>query len=70
MIFNKSKIEYVIFDVDGALYHKQREYPSKQGTVEEAHEFFRYITYIKAVGGRFPTEETFQEISAEFRFLC
>lgn len=38
-------ITHVIFDVDGTIYEKSREYLPGHGSIEDAHEFFRYRTY-------------------------
>lgn len=40
---------HVVFDVDGTLYDKRREYLPGRGSIEGAHEFFRYATFSAAL---------------------
>ncbi|MEA3430024.1 MAG: HAD family hydrolase [Nanoarchaeota archaeon] len=39
---------HLIFDVDGTLYNKSRDYKGN-GTILDSHEFMRYATYVAAL---------------------
>ena len=44
-MFEASRIEHVIFDVDGTLYDKSIEYKPGRGSIQTAHDFFRFLAW-------------------------
>ena len=50
------KIEHIIFDADGTLYRKDVEYNPKTGSIQTAHDFFRYIAHQMLKEGIAPRE--------------
>ncbi|MBU4502439.1 MAG: HAD family hydrolase [Nanoarchaeota archaeon] len=64
----KDGITHIIFDVDGTLYDKKREYVPGKGSIEDAHEFFRYNTFSKASEDRiFNQKELINKIIEEYQ---
>ncbi|MBU0665757.1 MAG: HAD family hydrolase [Nanoarchaeota archaeon] len=43
--FDVGSIEVVVFDVDGTLYRKDIEYTPGHGSVQTAHDFFRFLAF-------------------------
>ncbi len=65
---NWKNIKYVIFDVDGTLYGKKREYIPGRGTVQNSHEFFRYSAFSKAREEGIPDPEALaNEVIQEYK---
>lgn len=49
-------IKHIIFDVDGTLYRKDIEYNPKLGSIQTAHDFFRYVAHQMLKRGTAPEE--------------
>ncbi|MFH1064318.1 MAG: HAD family hydrolase [Candidatus Woesearchaeota archaeon] len=66
---NTNDISHLIFDVDGTLYDKQREYIVGHGSIEDSHEFFRYATYsrARAQGNILDEAALIEEVGHEYR---
>ncbi|MBL7051177.1 HAD family hydrolase [Candidatus Woesearchaeota archaeon] len=43
--FNKDIVKHVIFDIDGTLYEKNKEYKQGKGSVQTAHDFFIFSAW-------------------------
>ncbi len=54
--FDKDTIDTVVFDVDGTLYDKNIEYNYGHGSIQTAHDFFRFFAWMKINGGEKPRE--------------
>ncbi|MFP4424050.1 MAG: HAD family hydrolase [Candidatus Woesearchaeota archaeon] len=52
----------LIFDVDGTLYDKHREYRTGKGSVNDAHNFFRQEAYKRALVGITDEQKTIDEV--------
>lgn len=50
------RVKHVIFDVDGTLYRKGVEYNQNTGSIQTAHDFFRYMAHQMLKGGTEPGE--------------
>lgn len=55
-MLEKDAISHVIFDVDGTMYRKNIEYNPQTGTIQTAHDFFRYLLHIMLKQGVDPEE--------------
>lgn len=69
MTFKKSELTHIIFDIDGTLYNKKREYKPGKGSIEDAHEFFRYSTFSKALEskGMFDHDDLTNRVVEEYK---
>lgn len=69
MAFKKSEITHIIFDVDGTLYNKKREYKLGKGSIEDAHEFFRYTAFSQALNskGVFNQDDLTNKVVEEYK---
>lgn len=69
MILKKSELTHIIFDIDGTLYNKKREYKPGKGSIEDAHEFFRYATFSQAVNskGVFNQNDLINKVVEEYK---
>lgn len=69
MAFEKSELTHVIFDVDGTLYDKKREYKLGKGSIEDAHEFFRYNTFSQALESKrkFNQDDLINRVVEEYK---
>jgi FMN phosphatase YigB (HAD superfamily) len=45
IIFEPSRIEVIIFDMDGTLYQKGIEHIAGSGQIKTIHDFFRYLAF-------------------------
>ena len=50
------EIKHIIFDVDGTLYRKDVEYNPMAGSIQTAHDFFRYMAHQMLKRGIAPDE--------------
>lgn len=65
--FQATDIKTVIFDVDGTLYRKEEEYVEGRGSIQTAHDFFRYSAF-----QRLPNEDPLklaEELDQEYQRL-
>ncbi|MFO7710606.1 MAG: HAD family hydrolase [Candidatus Woesearchaeota archaeon] len=57
----------LIFDVDGTLYDKHREYRPGKGSINDAHNFFRQEAYKRALEGISDENRTIDEIVSSYK---
>ncbi|MFH1916236.1 MAG: HAD family hydrolase [Nanoarchaeota archaeon] len=65
----RSQITHILFDVDGTLYDKNKEYVSGNGTIMDSHEFFRYGAFMWRLSG-LKLEDASGMIVAEYQGLA
>ncbi|MGM5488875.1 MAG: HAD family hydrolase [Nanobdellota archaeon] len=60
-------MEAIIFDVDGTLYDKFRQYRPDRRTIDDAHNFFRQEAYKRALDGIADEQATIDELITSYR---
>ena len=63
---NRGEVKYVFWDVDGTMYRKGVEYREGVGSIQTAHDFFRYLTHIMLKQGCQPAE-VYSTLTSEYR---
>lgn len=66
-IFNADIIEKVVFDVDGTFYIKNKEYTSGRGSIQTAHDFFRFLAFQELTKNPKMEREIFEELVSEYQ---
>lgn len=64
--FDPSKIEIVVFDVDGTFYNKEQEYISGVGSIQTAHDFFRYLAFQRLCKGTDSPQKIAEDLVSEY----
>ena len=64
--FDPKIIEHVIFDVDGTMYRKDLEYRPGKGSIQTAHDFFKYKAHEMLARGKNPLEIK-KELAEEYQ---
>ncbi len=65
-VIDKSSIEKVVFDMDGTLYRKDIEYSHGAGTIQTAHDFFRFLAYDRMTKNKDLPEKILDELVQEY----
>ncbi|MBT3814490.1 HAD hydrolase-like protein [Candidatus Woesearchaeota archaeon] len=68
MRFEEIDITHLFLDVDGTLFNKKKEYILGSGSIEDVHEFFRYVTFTEALkqGNEINENELIEKVVEEY----
>ncbi len=67
-MINRDEVKYVFWDVDGTMYSKGIEYREGVGSIQTAHDFFRYSIHVLLKQGAQPAA-IFSTLTVEYREL-
>ena len=65
-MIDKKAITNIIFDVDGTIYRKDIEYNPRLGSIQTAHDFFKYLAHQMLSEGTEPKEVS-ESLAAEYK---
>lgn len=63
---NLNLVKYIVFDVDGTLYDKNKIYDYSYGSIQESQDFFRFLAYDKLKKTNKSLEEVAKELVLEY----
>ncbi len=64
--YQPQQISLVLFDIDGTLYDKNKEYVTGSGSIQTAHDFFRFSAWDRLMRGNAP-DDVAEELVEEYR---
>jgi len=65
--FDSRILKHIVFDVDGTLYTKDFEYSPGNGSIQTAHDFFRFLAFQRLKNGNKSPFEISQSLIKEYQ---